>query len=363
MTQPSRKRPFTLAALLVAPVLAGSVLTASALTEGAAFALPPPVSAAPPGDVQKAVGLFMKASDLFKAKKYAPALEQFRASYALVPSPNSHLYIARCLALQGDARGAWLEFDRTIDEAAAGGAKYAPTRDSAAQERDDIASKLAVVVVVVQNPDPAMTVRVGAHDLPHDRLGKPFPVEPGNADVVVQVPGKPAVRQPANLAPGERREIALNTVQVAQVATVAPVAPVAPTARRPLDPLRLGAYVAGGVGVVGFALFAAGGVLSKGTYNTLSTACGTQAGCPNPTGITSATVASDISSGKSQQAMANAGLVVGVVGIATGATLFVLSLRRHPSDAARVGDGPRPPAPPTAELTVGPSWAGARGSF
>ena len=346
MTQPFWKRPLTLAALLLAPVL-----TAAALPEGAALAKPAPPSGAPaPADVAKAVALFRKASDLFAAKKYAPALEEFRLSYALVPSPNSHLFIARCLGALGDSRGAWLEFDRTIDEATAGGAKYAPTRDSAAQERDEIGSRLAIVTVLVQNPDPAMTVRVGGHDLPPDRWGKPFPVEPGNADVTVQAPGKPAVRQPTSVAAGERREVAISTVPVAPVGPLVPVAPVAPPPRRALDPLRVGAFVAGGVGVVGFALFAAGGALSKGTYSNLNTLCNGQAGCPNGN---RATADQDISTGKSQQALANAGVALGVIGIATGAALFALSVRRN-----RTSD-----SGPTADLVLGPTGASAVGTF
>lgn len=348
MTLPSWKRKLTLAALVVAPVLTGG---------GAALAMPagPPPGAGPAAaDVQKATALFMKATELFKAKKFVPALDHFKQSYALVPSPNSHLYIARCLAALGEARGAWLEFDHVIDEAAADGAKYVPTRESATQERDDLGGKLSLVTVVVQNPDPAMTVRVGTHDVPPDRWGKPYPVEPGNADVTVQAPGKPAVRQTVNVAPGERREVAINTAGSAGPIAAGPTpGPVAPPSRHPLDPLRVGAFVAGGVGVVGFALFAAGGALSSGTYSTINTACGGVAGCPHPAGLTPAAVAADISSGKSQQALANAGLTVGVLGIAAGATLFVLSMRKHPGDSGQ----------PTADLVVGPSWAGAVGSF
>ena len=65
------------------------------------------------------------------------------------------------------------------------------------------------------------------------------------------------------------------------------------------------------------------------------------------------TVDSKISTGKTQQAVANAGLAIGVIGVAAGATLFVLSLRKKPSDAGQ----------PSAGLVVGPTWLGAEGSF
>ncbi len=195
-----------------------------------------------------------------------------------------------------------------------------------------------------------MTLHIGAHEVPADRWGKPFPVEPGNADVIVQAPGKPAVRTAATVGAGERRDVAVNTLGAAPTGPVGPVEPpVTATPRRGLDPLRLGAFVAGGVGVVGFALFAAGGALSKGTYSSLNTLCSGQAGCPNGN---RATADSDISSGKSQQTLANAGVVIGVVGVAAGATLFVLSMRKKQGDAG-----------PTADLVVGPTGALAVGTF
>jgi hypothetical protein len=343
MTHPRWKRHLALAALVAAPVLGG----------GAAVAAPPgaPPSAA---DVTKATDVFKKATELFRSKKFVPALDHFKQSYALVPSPNSHLYIARCLAALGQARAAWLEFDRTSDEASAGGPKYAPTHDSALQERDELSAKLALVTVSVQPSDPAMVVRVGPYDVPPDRWGKPYPVDPGPTEVSVEIPGKPAIRQPISVARGERRDVALNAGPSALAGPVAPPpgAPGAPEPRRPINGLRIGAYVAAGVGVVGFVLLGVEGAASKSTYNTLDTDCAGKQGCPNPVGGR-ANANSLISTGNSQQTIANVGLGVGLVGIAAGAALFVLSTRRHPSDAG----------PPAAELVVGPTWAGARGSF
>lgn len=337
------KRHLVLAALVTAPVLTGGSV---------ALAMP----AGPPGaaaDVHKATDLFKKATDLFKANKFAPALELFKQSYSLVPSPNSHLYIARCLAQLGDARNAWLEFDRTATEASAGGPKYAPTRDSALQERDEVAAKLSLVTIVVQPADPGMTVRVGAYVVPPDRLGKPYPVDPGATEVLVEIPGKAPLRQPLSVTRGERREVAVNTAATVMLGP-GPGGPVgeAPPPRRGLNGLRIGGIIAGAVGVAGFVMFAAEGVASKSTYNSLNTACGGKQGCPTPIGGR-ANADNLISTGKTQQAIANAGLAIGIVGVAAGATLLVLSARRAPADAGT----------PTADLVVGPTWVGARGTF
>jgi hypothetical protein len=298
--------------------------------------------------VQKATGLFVKATELFKAKKYSAALEEFRASYALVPSPNSHLYIARCLSFSGDAREAWIEFDRTAAEASNGGAKYAPTHDSAVAERDELGIKLGFVTVAAPNADPTLSIRIAGHDVPSDRVGKPYPVTPGPVEVVVQAPGKPPLRQTVTVGSGERRDVDLNA-PVAAPAGPVESAPVV-VEKKGVSPLRIGAFVAGGVGVVGFALFAAGGVLSSSTYSDLKTLCMNQQGCPNG----NRTLANQkISAGNTQQTLADVGLGVGIAGLATGAALFVVSTRQPPSDASQ----------PTAGLVVGPSWIGAQGSF
>jgi hypothetical protein len=339
MTLLPRKRHLALAVLAIAPVLA---VPAPALAQ--------PQAAAAADGVHQATAFFTKGVELFKAKKYAQALEVFKQSYALLASPNTHLYIARCLAATGDRRGAWLEYDRTAAEARTAGPKYEKVPDVAIQERDDLNPKPALVTVTVQNQDPAMTVMVGTVPVPPDRWGKPYPMDPGTYDVVVQAPGKPPVKQSITVAAGEQREATLDAAAGGPV--TAPVDQGA-TASNGTSPLRIGAYVALGVGVVGFIMLGAEGSASKSTFNDISTLCGGKAGCPGVSATTRAEVNSKISSGTTQQAVANAGLAIGIIGVATGATLFVLSLRKKPSDDAR----------PSANLVVKPSWAGVEGRF
>jgi hypothetical protein len=351
MTQHFWKRHLACAALIVAPVLTGG---------GAAFALPPGAAPPSPADVQRATSLFVRATELFKTRRFVPALEQFKQSYALVASPNSHLYMARCLAAIGESRAAWLEFDRTAGEASADGPKYAPTHDSALQERDELLSKLALVTVAVQAGDPAMSVKVGVYEVPPDRWGKPYPIEPGTVDVVVQVPGRAPVVQQVTVRRGERREVAINGAALGPVA--GPGVGPGPggggggggsPSGGGVNGLRIGAFVAAGIGVAGFALFGAEGSMSSSTYNSLNTTCGGKAGCPAAASDRT-TVNNLISTGKSQQLLANVGLGIGIAGVAAGATLFVLSLRKRPASDA---------GGPSADLVVGPTWLGARGAF
>lgn len=343
MQRASWKRHAAVAALFAAPLLASS---------GSAMAQRRPNSHKPPpaavvGDTQQATQHFLKGSELFKAKKFIPALEQFKQSYAIVPSPNSHLYIARCMAAIGETRAAWLEFDKVAEEAAARSAtepKYAPTRDSANVERDELARKLGLITIEVSRPDPAAVLHVGRWEVPRERWGRPYPVDPGTYDARLEAPNGRVARTTITLARGNRRAVMLDGGASSAVVRVK----AQPASRGfKMTPLRIGGFAAAGVGVVGMVMFAVTGALSSGTYADLKTKCGGDTG-----GCRGLDVSSDISKGQTQQALANTGLIVGIVGLAAGGTMIGLSFRGN-KEAAR----------PTAELVVGPSFTGITGSF
>jgi hypothetical protein len=88
--------------------------------------------------------------------------------------------------------------------------------------------------------------------------------------------------------------------------------------------------------------------MANSKYHDLQSAC--HGPCP-------ASKADQISSGKTDQTIANVGLVVGAIGVAAGVTLFVVSAPKS-HDPAREQE---PKA--SAALTVGPSWIGMRGAF
>jgi tetratricopeptide (TPR) repeat protein len=337
-----------------------AALFAAALAAGAPAVAqpkpPPAAAAASPADKERALALYTKGGELFKARKFVQALDQFRQSYALVKSPNSHLYIARCQRELGEARAAYVEFDKVAEEAGAlavNAPKYVETQRAAEQERDDLSAKLAVAYVNVSNADATTTIRLGSYDVPSDRWGRAFPIEPGTVDLTVYKGGRLVMKQTITFRAGDKRPVTANAAGTAGVvAGGAPVAggaaggAVIPAKPSSINGLRVGAIVAGGVGVVGLAMFIGAGVASKSTYNSLVTTCGSKGGCGTHN------VSSQISSGKTQQAIANAGLAIGIIGVAAGATLLAVSLRK-PKDAAQ----------PTADLVVKPSWVGAEGTF
>ncbi len=330
----------------VTALFAAALGSAAMVAPSIAMAAPPvkgrPVANGP--DASKAAtALFTRGTELFKAKKFGPAMEQFRQSYALVPSPNSHLYVARCMAALGDTRNAYVEFNKVVDEAtqrAVTEEKYAPTRDSARVERDELSSKLGLVTVTLASPDLGRA-RIGRYDLAPEDLGRPYPLDPGNYDVVVEGLGRPPIKQSISVGPGEKREVLLS----APVGPVAgPVEPPPPVRSSKINGLIIGGIIGEVVGVAGFAMFAAEGAASKSTYSSLEKTCGSNGGCGTHD------VSSDISKGKSQQTIANVGLGLGIAGVATGTTLIVLGVRKKSS------------APQTG-LVVGPGYVGYDGTF
>ena len=326
-------------ALLVATLIAAPALVAP-------DAVAQPAGAAAPSDAstKKALDLFKKGQGLYKANKHAEALPLFRESYALVQSPNSRIYIARCLAATGEAVAAYEEFEALIaDVDARNDPKYQDARTAAVAERDELAqNKLALVTITVNNPSPGTSVSIGGRDIPAETWGKPVAVAPGSVDVTITTPPGAPQTQRVDLTAGDKRPIALDAAPAA--ATPPPVASSSGSSRAMLRPA---AYVAGGVGVVGMGLFAVFGGLANATYSDLEGKCqgsgGAKACPPDAQG--------QIDDGKMQKDVANAGLIIGAAGLATGVTLFVLSMDGGKKQESQV------------QPVAGPGYLGVRGTF
>ncbi|MBK8254475.1 MAG: tetratricopeptide repeat protein [Polyangiaceae bacterium] len=304
-------------------------------------------AAAPDADTKKALEFFKKGQGLFKAKKFVDALAAFRESYKLVPSPNSQIYVARCLASTGDSVAAYLEFEALIaDVDARQDPKYQPARDSAVQERDELAAKIALVTVNVTNAPPGTRVMAGGREVPEAQWGKPIPFSPGMVDVTATPPSGAPMSQQVEVRAGEKKAVNVNAAG----------ATAAPTATAPSGPstgtravLRPVAYLAGGVGAAGLIVFGVAGGLANATYGSLDSKCTKGTGtrtCP-------ADAAGQINDGKVQKDVANVGLIVGAVGLAAGVGLFILSM----DSGAKKDDAPK------VQAVVGPSYLGVQGTF
>lgn len=302
---------------------------------------------ATPVQREQAQNRFMKGRSLYTAKKYDAALVELNASLDIVASPNTRLYIGRTLRDMGRTVAAYVEFERAAVEAkelVQEDARYEQAAEAAKQERAQLEPKLAFVEVQVAHPGPDTTLRVGGDEVRRGGWTEPVPVTPGSVAVAVETPGHAPVTQTIDIRAGERKQVALDAgaEDASAAAPAAAPAPLveanvaAPSTLRPL------AFASAGVAVAGLATFVVAGLMANGTYADLEKACGSGP-CPSSR-------AGDVSSGKTQQTLANVGLGVFAVFGAASATLFVVG-------------SPKKTATPSAAVGVGPSFMTVRGSF
>jgi hypothetical protein len=331
------------------------------------FAAPVLPAEANPAQKKQAMDHFAAGKQAIESKNWERAAIELRASLDVVDSPNARLELARTLRDSSKLGEAWTEYGRVIETAtklAATEDRYAKTADAATTERADIEGKLAFVIANAPNAPAGATLKVGGRDIPAEQWASPVVASPGAVDVVLSdSSGKEIARKTVSVQAGQRTPVNLDASPAPAAAPAGPPgavsdddkppgadepkaveAPPPPASNR--TKLRPFAFVGGGLGVAGLATFAIFGLMSNSTYNDLKSACPpANGGCP-----ASAGKSGEISSGQTQQTVANIGLTVGLVGLAAGVTLFVLSMP------------PKSPAANTA-LVVGPGYIGVKGSL
>jgi hypothetical protein len=308
--------------------------------------LPP---AATPVQREQAQARFLRGKDLLTKKQYEDALGELRASHEIVASPNTRLQIARCLLAMEKTIEAYAEFGRAAIEAkelAGQDKRYERAYDAALAERAELEPRLGFVSLTIANATDETTVNVAGEEIRPAAWNEPVPVQPGAAEISVLTPGHEPIKRAVTLAAGERLSLALDALSGDRTVAEPPAPPPPPPPRPPevqgSSWMRTGSYVAGGVGVAGLATFAVFGLLAKSTYDDLNASC--------MGGPCAANKVSEISSGKTDQTVANVGLVLGLVGAGTGAALFVLSMPK----ASRL---------PNVAIAASPGWIGIRGSL
>jgi hypothetical protein len=352
MSRPRRYRALLGYGILACAVLVAPVVHASGLAPGDATA----------AQKKEAIEHFDAGKRAAEANNWDKAVTELRASLDVVDSPNTRLLLARAMRDSGQVEDAWVQYGQTVDSATALALKddhYAKTADAAKAERGALETQLAFVVVDVKNAPADAVLKAGGRTIPREQWGTPVLVPPGTVDVTIaDASGKELATKTVAATIGDHTPVALDAQPPPPPAVVPPSPPaqddIPPSDRPQVETpsttggrarLRPYAYIAGGVGAAGLLVLAISGGMEKSTYNGLVSAC---PGDRCPPGK-----ASDISSAKTEQVLANVGLGVGLAGVAAGATLFVLSLGGH---------APSPPAGGTS-LVVTPNFIGLRGAL
>jgi hypothetical protein len=311
-----------------------------------------PPAAATPLQREQAQSRFLRGKELMDRGQYSEALVEFRASHDIVSSPNTRLEIARDLRASGQLVAAYAEYGRAAVEAkevASEDDRYRRAYEAASAERAELEPRLAFVSLTVSHPREETRVSIGDEELRRAAWEEPAPLAAGSTAIVVTTPGYRPLTRTIQVAAGDHVTVVIDAQEApaeSAVATVAPEEPppVAPPPQRDgaRGALRASAYVAAGVGVAGLATFAVGGLLARSAYDDLQKSCGG--------GPCAANKKSEVDRGRTEQTIANVGLVAGLVGVAAGVTLFVVSLPKS--------------APTQSVAVVGvPGGLGLRGAF
>ncbi len=337
------KRTFVVS-LVLCSVLAGS---APVLAAGADPANATPVQR------EQAQTHFLKGKASFDHNDLPGALEEFRASLEIVASPNARLYVARTLREMGRLVEAYAEFGRTAAEAKEKereDGRYGKAAEAALAERASITPQIGFVQLNIKNSTEATNVTVAGSPLIRAGWSDPVPVKPGEVEVEVVTPGVLPIRKTLKIAAGQKTPLDVDAGVGGTGDPANPSKPLTPVNEHPPEGhhgkgwMLPVAIAGGGVGVIGLAIFIGAGVASQSTYDDLKTKCGA-APCPS-------SLAGEVSGGKSQQAVANTGLVIGLIGVAVGATFLTLWLLPSKS-----------PSQASARLVIGPGSLGVAGTF
>jgi hypothetical protein len=308
-------------------------------------------------DEQRAAArsLATEGAAAFNEGRYQEAVDLFGRAESLVHAPPHLLFLARAHAKLGQlvkAREAYMKIVKETLPANASPA-FRNAQSSANDEVALIEPKIASLTVKVEGGQGATDVAVLVNGSPINSvlIGVAQPIDPGQHKVEAGATGLRAPEQSVALADGERKTVVLKlesvpgaaplvAVATAPAATSAPepaAAPPpsssAPVDQGPAEPaddksgLRVGSYVAFGVGIVGVAagtLFTLQSVNKRNEADDKFEECGGETGCRTGNPLADEVAALD-DDARSAQTLGIVGFAVGGVGLAVGTTLFVLS--------------------------------------
>lgn len=341
---------------------------AAALWLGATLSAAP-VSAAPPDARAVAQKVYQEGAAHYKAGHMLEALAAFKASYDMVPSPNSHLMIARTLRDRGDLVDAFLEYQKLVPEAEAAAAhepKYGKTVDTARGEKEKVRARIAFVKVHVKSPPDDLRITMGSRAIGRSDWEAPVPALAGMLTLRAETRNAPVQEREITTTAGSDVEVTFDFTPAPKEPPRLVEVPVLPPKpgpsselpsdipRQPLPPPRVVdrtlPTVFLGVGAAGLATFVVFGALNESTFHDLETAC--------PGNRCSSDTSDKINKGRTEQTIANVGLGVAVVAGSVAGILFATAAdREHRLNSAALN------RPRVTSVGLGPDGLAVQGAF
>jgi hypothetical protein len=257
-------------------------------------------------DPAAAEALFRDGRAAAQRGDWETACPKLRESQRLDPAAGTVLNLADCEEHRGKVATAWQLFRQVVDSL--------PTSD----ERSPIAAKRASAL---EKRLPHMTVRLVGQvpagvkvtrndvELSEASLGSALPVDPGAYTVTVSAPGRVTTTSSVTIAEG--------------ASTAVDVQAGVPTASAGVEAKASGSsrtagWVMGGIGAAGLVVGGVAGILTIAHKSTVDSECDVSKHCTQ-TGYDAA------QSGKTLGLVTTTGLLIGAVGLGTGAYLLLSS--------------------------------------
>ena len=313
-----------------------------------------------PEQLAAARQVFDDGKRLEEAESWALALDRFNAVARVRMTPQVRFHIALCEENLGRLVNAIKGFDSAAEEAKAAGPSALDVTRNAPRRAAALRARVATLQINVRGDVEAATVSLDGMPMSASTFGNPTLVEPGHHVVELRREGEPPSRREVSLAAQDEAKVELGTDSPPHLAgpRVAPPPPrfTPSPARTPppavARPSRLPAILSGTVGVAAFAVAGAFWALRQDTITDVLASCKqpqTYAGC-NPT------LRETADRGRTDTAVSEALIGVGIVGVAAAGVLFVWTPMKG---EARSSAG----AGPTFEMGVSPAGVEATARF
>ncbi|MBL8604567.1 MAG: hypothetical protein JNK72_21755 [Myxococcales bacterium] len=189
---------------------------------------------------------FASGRALYDAHSFPASLEAFRASQSALPSPNTLLYIARCLRELGRSAEAWEAFQEAARDAQArSGAepRYARTAEAAQTEGAALTGRVAFVVLDGQGAPPNTATALNGRQVDPARFGALVAVEPGTFTVTASAPGFQPFVASQSVVPGQQARVSVSLSPLGAGPAIAPMVTVLPADAPSALPTRQGPVV------------------------------------------------------------------------------------------------------------------------
>lgn len=280
------------------------------------------------GDPPAADALFKRAVPELEAGHWEAACPLLEESQRLDPKAGTLFTLADCHAQWGKIALALVEYRsymRQVDEMAPEKrAKHESRYEKAKAKVEEIAPLVPELTLVLppNAPQGTKVIRDG-NEVSTPSLGIGLPVDPGMHEIVVEVPGRQAVKTTVNIQKGEKAKVDLTLPADKPLPTVEPSKAPPPVEKQerastPASGGKTGMYVAGGVGVVGLAVGAITGGMA------MSKAGFIEEHCPNKKCL-DLEGKEAVGDGQTLAMVSTIGFGLGIAGAATATILALVS--------------------------------------